>query len=167
MILFVISWLPLYSIFAVIKLGGPIESDSFQEKILMIMAPLAQWLGASNSCINPMLYCFFNKKYRNGFMALLRSRKCCGNSNFQFLTFILKIQQLIYKIIQRYSFQRMSEFDIYYCISWWQISTIIMHLKKKLNKVIRGLNQYWEKRSFFLNLILIEETHWEMWVYLE
>ncbi|XP_054156214.1 neuropeptide SIFamide receptor-like [Oppia nitens] len=76
-IVFVISWLPLYCIFAVIKLGGPIESDSIHERLLMIMAPLAQWLGASNSCYNPMLYCFFNKKYRMGFLSLLKTRKCC------------------------------------------------------------------------------------------
>ncbi|CAG2110282.1 unnamed protein product [Medioppia subpectinata] len=77
-IIFVMSWLPLYCIFAVIKLGGPIESDSIQERLLMILAPIAQWLGASNSCYNPMLYCFFNKKYRIGFLSLLRARKCCG-----------------------------------------------------------------------------------------
>ena len=61
-----------------IKLGGQIEGDSLKEQILMITAPLAQWLGASNSCINPILYCFFNKKYRNGFVAVLKSKKCCG-----------------------------------------------------------------------------------------
>lgn len=34
-------------------------------------------LGASNSCINPLLYTFFNRKYKNGFVGLLRYGFCC------------------------------------------------------------------------------------------
>ncbi|KAI1292186.1 Neuropeptide FF receptor 2 [Halotydeus destructor] len=77
-VIFVISWLPLYCIFARVKLGGPMVAGSFEERLFMVTAPIAQWLGASNSCINPVLYAFFNKKYRTGFMAIIRSRKCCG-----------------------------------------------------------------------------------------
>lgn len=80
-ILFVLSWLPLYAIFARIKLGG--EITGWEEEVLPIATPIAQWLGASNSCINPILYAFFNKKYRRGFMAILRSRKCCGNLRYE------------------------------------------------------------------------------------
>lgn len=79
-ILFVLSWLPLYVIFARIKLGG--DLSEWEEEILPIATPIAQWLGAANSCINPVLYAFFNKKYRRGFMAILRSRKCCGNLRY-------------------------------------------------------------------------------------
>ncbi|XP_049820106.1 neuropeptide SIFamide receptor [Aethina tumida] len=79
-ILFVLSWLPLYVIFARIKLGGDIES--WEEEILPIATPIAQWLGASNSCINPILYAFFNKKYRRGFVAIIKSRKCCGRLRY-------------------------------------------------------------------------------------
>ncbi|XP_072395451.1 neuropeptide SIFamide receptor-like [Diabrotica undecimpunctata] len=79
-ILFVISWLPLYAIFARIKLGGDIEP--WEEEILPIATPVAQWLGASNSCINPILYAFFNKKYRRGFVAIIKSRKCCGRLRY-------------------------------------------------------------------------------------
>ena len=32
-----------------------------------IIVPIAQWLGSSNSCVNPIIYCFFSKKFRNGF----------------------------------------------------------------------------------------------------
>ncbi|XP_053211725.1 neuropeptide SIFamide receptor-like [Panonychus citri] len=77
-VIFVISWLPLYIIFARFKLGGVLEDNSLEEKIFMTMAPIAQWLGASNSCINPILYAFFHKKYRKGFAAIVKSRKCCG-----------------------------------------------------------------------------------------
>lgn len=79
-ILFVVSWLPLYVIFARIKLGGEIEN--WEEEILQIATPIAQWLGASNSCINPILYAFFNKKYRRGFMAIVKSRRCCGRLRY-------------------------------------------------------------------------------------
>lgn len=34
-------------------------------------------LGASNSCINPILYTFFNRKYKHGFAGLLRYGVCC------------------------------------------------------------------------------------------
>lgn len=79
-ILFVLSWLPLYAIFARIKLGGEIEP--WEEEILVIVTPIAQWLGASNSCINPILYAFFNKKFRRGFVAIIKSRKCCGRLRY-------------------------------------------------------------------------------------
>ncbi|XP_044757383.1 neuropeptide SIFamide receptor-like [Coccinella septempunctata] len=79
-ILFVVSWLPLYVIFARIKLGGDIEP--WEEEVLPIATPIAQWLGASNSCINPILYAFFNKKYRRGFIAIIKSRKCCGRLRY-------------------------------------------------------------------------------------
>ncbi|NP_001266380.1 neuropeptide FF receptor 2-like [Bombyx mori] len=79
-ILFVLSWFPLYLIFARIKLGGPIKK--WEEEMLPIVTPLAQWLGASNSCINPILYAFFNKKYRKGFVAIIKSRKCCGRLRY-------------------------------------------------------------------------------------
>lgn len=79
-ILFVLSWLPLYVIFAVIKLGGDLAER--EDEILPIATPIAQWLGASNSCINPILYAFFNKKYRRGFIAILKSGRCCGKLRY-------------------------------------------------------------------------------------
>ncbi|XP_045487912.1 neuropeptide SIFamide receptor-like [Pieris rapae] len=79
-ILFVLSWFPLYLIFARIKLGGPIQK--WEAEMLPIVTPLAQWLGSSNSCINPILYAFFNKKYRKGFVAIVKSRKCCGRLRY-------------------------------------------------------------------------------------
>ncbi|XP_015602116.1 neuropeptide SIFamide receptor [Cephus cinctus] len=79
-ILFVLSWLPLYIIFARIKLRG--KTPVWEEEILQIATPIAQWLGSSNSSINPILYAFFNKKYRRGFMAILKSGRCCGKLRY-------------------------------------------------------------------------------------
>lgn len=41
-VIFVISWLPLYCVFARVKLGGPMESGSFEEKVFMTVSVL--WL---------------------------------------------------------------------------------------------------------------------------
>ncbi|XP_039285115.1 neuropeptide SIFamide receptor [Nilaparvata lugens] len=79
-ILFVLSWLPLYAIFTRIKLGG--DLDVWETKLFVVLTPVAQWLGSSNSCINPILYAFFNNKYRRGFSAILRSRQCCGTLRY-------------------------------------------------------------------------------------
>ncbi|PRD24318.1 UNVERIFIED_CONTAM: SIFaR [Trichonephila clavipes] len=82
-VLFVVSWLPLYIIFTMVKLGITVEENSIKEKVLVVMVPIAQWLGASNSCINPVLYTFYNKKFRKGFMAIIRSRSCCGTLRYE------------------------------------------------------------------------------------
>lgn len=97
-VLFVLSWLPLYAIFTLIKFGEktvtssktfPFSNDwqlisasggtldSRTEEFLNIFTPIAQWLGSANSCINPILYSF-NDKYRRGFIAIIQSRKCWG-----------------------------------------------------------------------------------------
>lgn len=81
-VLFAISWLPLYVVFTIVKFGGDIEESSLKQEVLKFMAPFAQWLGASNSCINPVLYAFFNKKFRKGFYAIIKSRSCCGTLRF-------------------------------------------------------------------------------------
>ncbi|XP_013793079.1 neuropeptide SIFamide receptor-like [Limulus polyphemus] len=81
-IIFVMSWLPLYIIFTRIKVGGDIEPNSLEENVLIIAAPIAQWLGSSNSCINPVLYAFLNKKFRKGFKAIVKSKKCCGTLRY-------------------------------------------------------------------------------------
>lgn len=76
-VLFALSWLPLYAIFTRIKLGGPIDSE-IEETVIYVSLPFAQWLGASNSCINPVLYAYFNRKFRTGFKAILFGRSCCS-----------------------------------------------------------------------------------------
>ncbi|CAN7991146.1 unnamed protein product, partial [Ixodes pacificus] len=75
-IVFAISWLPLYAIFARLKIGEPLVDGSAEQAIIEVAAPVAQWLGASNSCINPILYAFFNSKFRMGFKAILLKCFC-------------------------------------------------------------------------------------------
>lgn len=70
-ILFTGSWLPLYLLFALVKFGNP--SD-----ILIALIPYAQWLGVSNSCVNPILYTFYNKNFRTSFRAIFFNEKWCA-----------------------------------------------------------------------------------------
>ena len=76
-IIFMLSWLPLYAIFIRIKLGNE-QMEPWEGVLLAYATPVAQWLGASNSCINPILYAYFNQKYRRGFTAIIQSGSCCG-----------------------------------------------------------------------------------------
>lgn len=69
-ILFALSWLPLYVIFTRVKFGP--RPTEWEDELIRTITPMAQWLGSSNSCINPILYAFFNKKYRSGFKVSLK-----------------------------------------------------------------------------------------------
>ena len=49
-----------------------------ENHFIHILAPIAQWLGASNSCINPILYAFFNNRFRAGFkVSVMRKNLFC------------------------------------------------------------------------------------------
>jgi len=70
---FMVCWLPLYSIFIRMKLGGPLSP--LEEDVIMLLTPVAQWLGSLSSCINPILYGFLNAKFRCVFLTMLRRVK--------------------------------------------------------------------------------------------
>ena len=79
-LLFALSWLPLYVIFAIIKLGPALDDNSVSSQLLTTGAPIAQWLGASNSCVNPILYFFFNNKFRSFYRNSWRRTFSCLSS---------------------------------------------------------------------------------------
>ena len=70
---FLLSWLPLYTLFTRMKFGNPLSP--WEESVVTIARPIAQWLGSSNSCVNPILYAFLNVKFRRAFLSL--QPKCC------------------------------------------------------------------------------------------
>ncbi|GAB0092702.1 neuropeptide SIFamide receptor [Sergentomyia squamirostris] len=68
---FTLSWLPLYVLFCFVKFSGNLLNNKTIQDIIYVLFPIAQWLGAANSCINPILYAFMNRKFRVGFMSLI------------------------------------------------------------------------------------------------
>ena len=71
-VLFALSWLPLYVIFMRVKLVS-VEPSLVEQQVLDFAMPMAQWLGASHSCVNPFVYACFNWKFRRAFCRLLNS----------------------------------------------------------------------------------------------
>ncbi|CAH1793894.1 unnamed protein product [Owenia fusiformis] len=69
-VVFTFSWLPLYTI-TVSKYYGKKNTKEIQKIVNTIIYPIVQWLGSSNSCVNPLIYCLFSKRYRRGFKVLL------------------------------------------------------------------------------------------------
>ncbi|CAG0879335.1 unnamed protein product [Darwinula stevensoni] len=69
-VIFILSWFPTYLMYSIYKLGDPQLLGDWAKSLI----PIAQWLGVSNSCMNPILYAFFNKKFRKGFSMLVRGR---------------------------------------------------------------------------------------------
>ncbi|KAK7002933.1 neuropeptide FF receptor 2 [Biomphalaria glabrata] len=70
-LLFMISWMPLYVIRLNVFFFGGNESDPI---INTYVNPFAQWLGTSNSCMNPLVYCLFSQKIRRRIWSML----CCA-----------------------------------------------------------------------------------------
>ncbi|XP_078660068.1 neuropeptide FF receptor 2-like [Branchiostoma floridae x Branchiostoma belcheri] len=64
-VLFTLSWIPLYTCWMVEDFGGLTP----QEKLTLhdYVYPFAHWLAFSNSCVNPLLYGYFNKSLRKRF----------------------------------------------------------------------------------------------------
>ena len=77
---FAVCWLPLYVIFVRVKLI-PVKLGATEEKVLDYALPIAQWLGAANSCINPILYVFFNVNFRIALRRFLRGSECTTPEN--------------------------------------------------------------------------------------
>ena len=62
--LFALSWLPMLTLYVYSKLND--DDVNVQEKIGKAM-PFLQFIGQANSCINPIIYCFYSSKFRKGF----------------------------------------------------------------------------------------------------
>ncbi|XP_050422351.1 neuropeptide SIFamide receptor-like [Adelges cooleyi] len=72
-VFFAVTWLPLYVAFTCIKF---IDMSPAVEQFIISAVPIAQWLGASNSSVNPLLYAIFNHRFRDGYKALLSGKIC-------------------------------------------------------------------------------------------
>lgn len=71
-ILFAVFWLPLYAVNMRFYFGPTLNQDGLEFNVLtQTVVPISQWLGSSNSCVNPVVYCLFSLKFRIGFKELV------------------------------------------------------------------------------------------------
>lgn len=72
-ILFASFWMPLYAVNLRMVFGTKLnEKDPELHFVAQTVIPIVQWLGSSNSCMNPIIYCFFSRKFRVGFADIVR-----------------------------------------------------------------------------------------------
>ncbi|XP_066560721.1 galanin receptor 2a [Amia ocellicauda] len=70
-LLFTLSWLPLYVVDIWIDfnmpnaLGGEDDLEHVKHEWILQGRPFAQWLGLTNSTLNPLCYCFVGNLYRS------------------------------------------------------------------------------------------------------
>ena len=77
--IFVISWIPNYIIrFWLYFQMDPVRDYEALMFLVKYVIPIAQWMGVSNSGINPVIYCLFSKKIRLRIKAMLK----CHSKHF-------------------------------------------------------------------------------------
>lgn len=77
-LLFILSWLPLWTL---MMLSDYASLTEHQHRVINIYVyPLAHWLAFFNSSINPIIYGFFNENFRRGFQAAFKFQLCTGDS---------------------------------------------------------------------------------------
>ena len=74
---FTLSWLPFYSLLLRLRFGSSsVITGSAEESSLDLALAMAQLLGASNYCLNPILYTFLNARFRRALRALFQGHEC-------------------------------------------------------------------------------------------
>ena len=77
-VVFAFCWLPLYAVNIRIFFGRPLDVDGTEFALLtQTVIPVAQWIGLSSCAVNPLVYCLFSAKFRDGFRTLLVTGSCC------------------------------------------------------------------------------------------
>ncbi|XP_042324724.1 neuropeptide FF receptor 2 isoform X2 [Sceloporus undulatus] len=76
-LLFILSWLPLWTL-AMLSDYADLSEDQLQI-INIYVYPFAHWLAFFNSSMNPIIYGFFNENFRRGFQAAFRFQLCSGD----------------------------------------------------------------------------------------
>ena len=68
-VVFMCSWLPLYSL--KMRLIFATDMDPHEKWVISLVWPVAQWMGSANSCVNPFVYCYFSEQFRREIIAVL------------------------------------------------------------------------------------------------
>jgi len=70
--MFSLSWLPLYVVGLRLLFSAPDGMSAAERRTLKkYVLPVAQWLGASNSAVNPFIYCYFSVSFRSAVRQVL------------------------------------------------------------------------------------------------
>lgn len=76
-LLFILSWLPLWTLMMLSDYASLTEQ---QYRIINIyIYPFAHWLAFFNSSVNPIIYGFFNENFRRGFQAVFKFSLCTAD----------------------------------------------------------------------------------------
>lgn len=80
-LLFILSWLPLWTL---MMLSDYASLTEHQYRVINIYVyPLAHWLAFFNSSVNPIIYGFFNENFRRGFQAAFKFQLCSADMGRQ------------------------------------------------------------------------------------
>ena len=71
-IIYAVCWLPLHTI----TLIGDTNQNIWTYRYIQIVWISCHWFAMSNCCYNPMVYCWMNSRFRNGFKYALRACPC-------------------------------------------------------------------------------------------
>lgn len=73
-LLFILSWLPLWTL---MMLTDYVKLSEYQHRLINIyIYPSAHWLAFFNSSVNPIIYGFLNENFRRGFQNVFKFRLC-------------------------------------------------------------------------------------------
>ncbi|XP_036385496.1 neuropeptide FF receptor 2-like [Megalops cyprinoides] len=77
-LLFIVSWLPLWTL---MMLSDYASLTEHQYRVINIyIYPFAHWLAFFNSSVNPIIYGFFNENFRRGFQAAFKFQLCSADA---------------------------------------------------------------------------------------
>lgn len=74
-LLFMLSWLPLWTLMLLTDYACP-EDDQL-DLLTSYIFPFSHWLAFSNSSVNPFIYGYYNKNFKQGFQATWKHRPSC------------------------------------------------------------------------------------------
>lgn len=84
-IMFAVMWLPLQTFSMIMFLfpdvRGGYQYQSFGYNIFIVSYFCCHWLSMAHSCLNPLIYCFMNDKFRTDLHELICSRRRSGLNN--------------------------------------------------------------------------------------
>ncbi|ELU16809.1 hypothetical protein CAPTEDRAFT_225192 [Capitella teleta] len=79
-VVFAFFWMPLYATRIHVMFAPKMEEEQLS-LVKNTIVPIAQWLGAATSCVNPFIYCYFSLQFRKSIVAMLKNGTCCGRIN--------------------------------------------------------------------------------------